>query len=519
MRNETTTNESKRIATNTLLLFVRIFVVTILNLFILRIILNSLGKQDYGIYNTIAGFVTTAVFFNTVLALSIQRFYSYAIGERRAERQTEIFTASVNIVAALSLCIFVFMETVGLWFADTHLVIPPDRTAAAFSAYHLALGTFICSLAQIPFTAAIFANEDANFYAVISIIEVTLKMVAAWLVSQTSADGLVFYAAALFAVALLTLCAYAAIGLHRYKECRYRRVTDRQLYRKLISFSGWTMLGSVSNVGMFQGSIILLDMVFGPLATVPFAIAQQIYNAFNALSNSMLLTLRPPMIKAYAARQFDHLNHLFDASNKFITYMMILVGVPLFMEMDFILTLWLVDVTQQDILFARLIIVFVVCMALSGPLTVVMQASGYIRQYYLPVESVTLMCLPLTYILFRSGQPPHSVFYAMTGTCIAAHVVRLLCLQHYYPPFSMRHYVAALVLPALLVAVITAAVAASLHTRIITPVLRTVVVAAASVATTVLCVLLFGIDKQERQLLVSMVRNRQKLSTSNTPRP
>lgn len=513
MRNEVTTNKSKRIATNTLLLFVRMFVVTILNLYILRIVLSSLGKQDYGVYSTIAGFVTMAVFFNTVLALSVQRFYSYAIGEQQAGRQTEIFTASINIVAVLSLCIFLFMETVGLWFVDTQLVIPDDRSEAALFVYQLALFTFICSLAQIPFTAAIFANEDLNIYAIISIAEVTLKLIAAWLIGKTSADGLVFYGAALFVVALLILCAYVAIGLRRYKECRYRRVCDRSLYRKLISFSGWTMLGSVSNVGMFQGSIILLDMVFGPLATVPFAIAQQINNAFNALSNSMLLAFRPAMIKAYASRQFDYLNKLFTASNKFIAYMLTLVGVPIFMEMDLILALWLGEVTQQDILFARLIIIFVVCMALSGPLTVIMQASGFIKQYHLPVESVTLMCLPLTYLLFRLGLPPYSVFYAMIGTCLLAHVVRLLCLRHYYPHFSLRQYVWSLTVPAVLIAAIAAAVAAGLHTSISAPLLRAVVVSIAVPVATGLCVLLFGINRQERQLLVSMVNRRHKLET------
>lgn len=492
------------------------FVVTILNLYILRIVLGSLGKQDYGVYSTIAGFVTTAVFFNTVLALSVQRFYSYAIGEQQAGRQTEIFTASVNIVATLSLCIFLFMETCGLWFVDTQLVIPPDRSGAALCVYQLALGTFICSLAQIPFTAAIFANEDVNLYAIISIAEVTLKLVAAWLIGRTSADGLIFYGAALFVVALLTLCAYVTIGLRRYKECRYRRVSDRSLYRKLISFSGWTMLGSVSNVGMFQGSIILLDMVFGPLATVPFAIAQQINNAFNALGNSMLLAFRPAMIKAYASKQYNYLNKLFIASNKFIAYMLTLVGVPLFMEMDFILALWLGDVTQQDILFARLIIIFVVCMALSGPLTVIMQASGFIRQYHLPVESVTLMCLPVTYILFRMGLPPHSVFYSMIGTCLLAHVVRLLCLRHYYPRFSLRQYVSSLVVPAVLIATVSAAVAASLHTSVSTLWLRVIAVAIATPAATGLCVLSFGISQQERQLLVSMVSRRRKSATSNT---
>lgn len=513
MRNEVTTNKSKRIATNTLLLFVRMFVVTILNLYILRIVLNSLGKQDYGVYNTIAGFVTTAVFFNTVLALSMQRFYSYAIGEHQAGRQTEIFTASINIVATLSLCIFLFMETVGLWFADTQLVIPDDRSAAALCVYHLALFTFVCSLAQIPFTATIFANEDLNIYAIISIVEVTLKLAAAWLIGKTSADGLVFYGAALFVVALLILCTYVFIGLRRYKECRYRRVYDRSLYRKLISFSGWTMLGSLSNVGMFQGSIILLDMVFGPLATVPFAIAQQINNAFNALSNSMLLAFRPAMIKAYASKQFDYLNKLFTASNKFIAYTLTLIGVPIFMEIDFILVLWLGEVTLQDILFARLIIIFVVCMALSGPLTVIMQASGFIKQYHLPVESVTLMCLPLTYLLFRLGLPPHSVFYAMIGTCLLAHIVRLLCLRRYYPYFSLRQYIRTLIVPAILIAAITVAVAASLHTTIEPTLLRTVVVSIAVPTATGLCVLLFGINRQERQLLASMVCHRQKSTT------
>ena len=477
------------------------FVITILNLYIVRLVLNGLGKTDFGIFNTIAGFVTTATIVNVVLAQSVQRFYSYAIGENHPERLREIFSASVNIVVLLTVVILLFMETAGLWFFDTQLVIPDARTEAAQTIYHIALATLVCSLAQIPFTAAIFANEDINIFAVISTIDVALKLVVACLIGTTSTDGLVFYCAGLLVVAMFTLSLYIVVAMRKYVECRYAHVTDREIYGKLLSFSGWTMLGSLSGIGMSQGNIILLDIVFGALATVPFAIAQQINNAFNALCNSMLLAFRPVMIKSYAAKQFDYLNELFSASNKFILYVLVAVGIPLFMEMRLILNLWLLDVSEQDVLFARLIIVYIICMAMHNPVTVIMQASGNLKQYYLPVESITILCVPVTWLLFRLGLPPYSVFFAMIGTCLLAHLVRLLVLRHFYPPFSLWHYFSTLVLPALVVVALATIVAIAIHTHIANDYARFAIVGISSPLSICLIVYLFGINSHERQQL------------------
>lgn len=502
MVSESSYTKSKRIAVNTIVLFVRMLILTIVNLYAVRVVLNGLGREDYGIYNTVAGVVMMSSFLSSVLAMSVQRYYSMALGRNDGRSLQEIFSISVSIVCAVSLLLIIVFETAGLWFLHNKLIIPADRMAAAQIAYQFGLVTFLCSFIQIPFSAAMFAHEEMTAYTIISTIECLMKLGAALLIGRLAIDNISLYSGALMLTAIIVLMIYTGYGKRNYAECHYRWPRQSKLFKSILAFSGWALFGSAASVCITQGNTVLLNMFFGPVIIAAFAIALQINNAFNTLCSNIILAFRPPMIKAYAERNFKYLNQMFSASNRFLLYILIAIAIPLILEIREILHLWLGGhITDDIVLFSRLMIVYSVCMAMNNPISIVMHATGKIMQYNLPVESITLMCLPVTWILFRLHLPSWSVFASMIGICVIAHIVRMLCLRHYYPPFSILHYMTRLILPAFLICCVSSALAYGLHTLQIQPALRLVASLIISPAIVLSLAYFAGINTQERKLV------------------
>lgn len=500
--------KSQRIASNTIVLFIRMFVLTIVNLYAVRLTLNGLGAEDYGIFNAVAGVITMSSFVSGVMELSIQRFYSYSIGEQDEKKLQEIFSISVMIIFFLAIIVLISFETIGLWFLNTQLNIPASRMDAAFWCFHFSLFAFIFSIIQIPFSAAVFSHEDMDVYAIISTIDCILRLLVAFFIGKTIIDNLSFYSGGLVIVAIIVFLMYMFVGYLRYPECQFKNIKNKLLAKSLLSFSGWTLFGSISKVGMIQGSTILLNIFFGPIANVAFAICLQINVAFNALCNSMVLALRPAMIKAYAEKEFEYLNQLFSVSNKFILYILLALALPMIFEMKDILLIWLGDkVTEQIVLFAQLIIIYVICLAMSNPITIIMQATGHIKEYFLPVESVSLMCLPISWLLFHIGLPSYSIFISMIGVCVISHIIRIYCLRKFYSPFSTRDYLVQLCLPATFIFIIGATVTFVIHTDISNNILRLLINVTFTPLSVALMAYYMGITRKEKTLLKKLLRS------------
>lgn len=493
----TNTTKPKRIVSNAMVLFARMLVITIVNLYAVRLVLNGLGEIDYGLYNTIMGVVTASAFVSSSLSYSIQRFYSYSHGEQRFDKLQEIFSASMNIIFVLILIITLLLEIIGIWLIKSHLSIPPERLSATIIIFHLALCSFLCSIMQIPYTAAIFAHEDMGKYAIVSTIECVLKLGAAGVMFISPLDHLILYGTLLLFVSIIILGIYCVIA-RRYAECKYKKIENRKLYREILSFSGWTFLGASANAGMIQGNSILLNIFFGPLSNASFGIAIQINNAFTTLYNCIIMAFRPAIIKAYAEHHYEFLYQLFTFGNKVLLYTLITIGIPLLFEMPTILQLWLGSVSNITVLFSRLIIIYIVCLAMNGPITTIVQATGRIKEYHISVECITLSCFPVTLLLFYLGVPSWGVFYSMIGLCILAHFVRLICLRRYYPLFSIQLYFRTLIFPAIIICILVLFLAFALHKSIETTYMRLLVVIFIIPLITLFCIWFIGMNRYER---------------------
>lgn len=441
-------SKANRIASNTFILFFRMFVITIINLYTVRLVLNGLGVIDYGIYNAVAGVVTTTSFITSILEMSVQRFYSVSLGKNDFDSLRKIFSISLKATTILAIVILILFETIGLWFIANKLNIPTDRTTATFYCFHFSLIAFIFALLQIPYSAAIFSHEDMNVYAAISSCDCILKFIVAIILGSFACDQLILYSIALSIVAFITFLNYCLYGKKKYTECKYKNVKDSKLVKNILSFSGWTMFGSISKVGMIQGSAIILNLFFGPTTNAAFAISVQISNAFNALSNSMILAVRPSMIKAYSNASNSYLYKTFNLCNKFLLYLFLAISIPMISNMGTILKVWLHEVSKETVLFAQLTIIYIIVLAMNNPITIIIQASGNIKNYFVSVESISILCVPITYIAFLLGSPSEWIFYSMIGVCIIAHLVRLMCLKKQFTLLKYKDYIVLLCLPA-----------------------------------------------------------------------
>lgn len=496
---------TKRIASNTLVLFMRMVVVMLINLYAVRVLLLSLGSTDYGIFSSVAGVVLISTFLNATLAISIQRFYSYAMGKNDTLRLREIFSASMNIIILICLIIFILFETLGIWFMNTQLVIPEERLHAANWAFQFSLVSFIMTLLQLPFTAALFAHEDMRTYTLVSVTDCILRLLVAALVGMVTIDGLVFYGGGLMIVAVIVLFIYASVCRIRYTECHYAHVSNKSLYRELLSFSGWTMYSSVAAVGTTHGNVLLLNIFFGPVTTASYAIVLQILNAFQALGNSIVLAFRPIMVKSYAQKDYSILNKLFMASNKLLLYLLLCVAITLSLEMRTVMNWWLGDVSEETILFARLILIYTVIINMHNPVSTIVQSTGKIKNYCLWVESIMIMCLPCSWLIFKIGASSHYAIITMIVLAVIAHMVRLFWLHKVYTPFLFSTYLFSIILPAAAIAVMVMAMAFLVHHTVEGRLIRFLAVGVSTLTMSLVPAYLFGLSSEERALFNNMV--------------
>ena len=496
---------NKRIAKNSILLYIRMMVVMIINLYTVRLVLQALGAEDYGIYDVVAGVITMLISVSSVLSTATQRYYSISIGKNKLERLRNIFSSSINIYLLLSLIVIILGETVGLWFVNTQLVIPDERMNAANWIYQFSIFSFIFTFMQVPYSAAIIAHEDMGIFAIISAVESVLKLTATLLIFVIPLDSLIIYGAGLFLISSLVLITYIMVGYSKYAECRYQKPTEKNLYKELLSFSGWSLFGSVASVGIYQVNTILVNIFFGPMVSAARAISFQFNNAVSSFSGSFLMAIRPQMIKSYAEESYLYLNKIFYLSNKIIYYGLLMICLPLMFEMNTILFFWLKTTDPQTVLFSRLFLVYALIMSLNNPISIIIQATGRVKEYHVPVETFTLLCVPGTYIFFKLGYPAYYSYIVMIIVAVAAHLVRLICLKKYYKPFRYSEYTNSFIIPAFLITFITSLIVFMIQSSILNSILRISAVIFFSILCVLVFVLLIGLSITEKNILKEQI--------------
>lgn len=418
-----TSANNKRIAKNTLLLYVRMLFMMAVSLYTSRVILHTLGVEDFGIYNVVGGVVAMFSVISGSLSAAISRFITYELGKGDKEKLMKIFSSSVTIQIGLGLIILVLAEAIGIWFLNTKMTIPANRMYAANWVFQLSILTFIINLISVPYNAAIIAHERMSAFAYISILEVVAKLVIVYLLLVSPIDKLIFYAILMAAVALIIRFVYGYYCKRHFEECTYHFIFDKELLKKMFGFAGWNFIGSASGVLRDQGGNIVINLFCGPTVNAARGIAYQVNTAISGFINNFMTAVNPQITKSYAENNKDYMNMLIYKSTQYSYYLLLLLSLPVFFNTEYILRLWLKTVPEFTVEFVQLILVLSMTECLYKPLLTAHLATGNIKHLQIIVGGINSLNLPISYICLKIGMPPYvvllvAIFLSVIGLSI-----------------------------------------------------------------------------------------------------
>ena len=420
---------NKRIARNTMLLYVRMLFMMAVSLFTSRVVLNTLGVEDYGIYNVVGGVVAMFGFINGSMSSATQRYITFALGKGDMRNLQKVFSTALQIHVLIAAVIVVLGETVGLWFLYSQMQIPAERMDAAFWVLQCSIVSTVVMIVSVPYNADIIAHEKMSAFAYISILEVVLKLAVVYVLLIFSSDKLILYAFLILAVQLLIRFCYSRYCNRHFEESKYHHVWDKPLFKEMTGFASWSMFGNLSGILYGQGLNMLLNVFFGPVVNAARAVAVQVQNAIQQFVSNFQMALNPQITKRYAKGEMEEMHKLMFRSARFSFYLLFLLSLPFLFETEFILTIWLKTVPDNTVVFLRIMICTSLIYALANPLLVANQATGKVRKYQAVCGSILLMILPISYVCLRLGCPAYSVFIVHFVVESVTQLARMLILR------------------------------------------------------------------------------------------
>lgn len=420
-----TTTSNKQIAKNTLFLYLRQLITMAVSLYTVRVILDVLGAEDYGIYNVIGGIVALFSFLSNTMASATQRFLSFEMGKKENGSLTKVFSVSMYTYFLLIGLVILLSETIGLWFINNKLTIPETRLVAANFVYQSSVLSFIITLLCIPYQASIIAMERMNVFAYSSIVDAILKLTIAWILPFITADHLKIYAILMFVAIASVQIYYLWYCKHYFYFCKYKHYKDKNLFQNMLSFAGWNMIGALANILRSQGLNILINMFFNPILNAAYSIAFQVNNAITNFTNNFYTAVRPQLTKLYAGHRQKEMLELGYQSSRFAFYLLLIISIPILTNTQDILEIWLKEVPQYTVIFLRIIIISSLVEVLAIPLANMLQASGKIKTYQLTVSVLYLLNIPLSYIFLYRGFNPEITLWINLSIIILSIYPRL----------------------------------------------------------------------------------------------
>lgn len=422
-------SNNKRIAKNTIYLYGRMLFLMVVGLFASRVILRSLGVEDFGIYNIVGGVIIIFSFLSSSLSSAISRFMTYDLGKGDVEQLKKTFTSSVIIQILFALVVILLAETIGLWFLNEKLVIPADRVVAANWAYQFTIVSLAVNLISIPYNASIISHEKMDAFAYVSVIEAIGKLAIAYGTFYALCDKLIFYSAAMLALSMMLRLIYGWYCKRNFAECKLYLSFDKQLVLKIFELAGWNSIGVFSSVVRDQGGNILINLFFGPTVNAARSIAMQVNTVLYGFVSNFMTALNPQITKNYANGNNDYMMKLIFQGSRYSFYIMLYISLPVIINAHYILSLWLGIVPAHSAAFVQLSLLFTMNELLAGPLYTAMLAAGNTRNYQIAVGGCQLLNLPIGYLALKLGAPAEAVFIVAIFVGVCCEMTRIYMLR------------------------------------------------------------------------------------------
>lgn len=421
---------TKRIAKNTFVLYVRMLFLMAISLYTSRVILQALGVEDYGVYTAVGGFVAMFSAVSSSLSSAASRFLNYEMGKGENANLNKVFSTILIIHVVLAILIAILTEGVGIWFVNHKMIIPPDRLRAANFVFQFSLLTFCLNLMTVPYNATIIAHEQMKIYAFIGIFEGIAKLLICYLLMVTPFDRLIFYSFLVFLIQFIIRVVYHIYCKRHYPETSFRFVYDKNILKDIFGFVGWNTIGASAAVLRNYGGNVLLNLFGGPVVNAARGVANQVLHAISAFVTNFMTAINPQITKSYASGDRSYMMMLVHRGARFSYYLLLVLSLPILLNTDYILHVWLKTVPEHSVVFVQLSLIFNMIEVISNPLGTVQMATGRIRTYQIIVGGLTLLNLPISYLFLRLGYAPSVVYVVAISLSICVLVARLLLLKN-----------------------------------------------------------------------------------------
>ena len=492
-----TSANNKRIAKNTLLLYVRMLFMMAISLFTSRVILATLGVEDYGIQNVVGGIVAMFGFLNGSMSSATQRYITFALGKGDKDRLQTVFCTALQIHALIAVIIVLLGETVGLWFLYNKMQLPADRMNAAFWVLQCSIVSTVVMIVSVPYNACIIAHEKMSAFAYISVLEAVLKLVIVYLLLVFPFDKLIVLAVLTLIVQLFIRFCYSIYCHRHFEETKYRHVWNKTLFKEMNGFAVWSLWGNLSVVLYTQGLNMILNVFFGPVVNAARAIAVQVQGAVQQFVGNFQMALNPQITKNYASGNLEQMHSLMFRSARFSFLLLFFLSLPVLLETEFILTLWLKTVPDNAVIFTQIMICISLIYTTANPCVIANQATGKVKVYQMVVGGILLTILPISYIVLKLGAPAYSVFIVHFCVESVAQFTRMYMLRKLIN-LPVRQYLHNIYFPIVATVVVAIILPIIIHMQLADGWMRFIAVGFVSVLSVGASAFFIGFTKNER---------------------
>jgi O-antigen/teichoic acid export membrane protein len=479
------------------------------SLYTSRIVLATLGVEDYGIYGVVGGVVVLFSFLNRAMSSATQRFLNFELGRNDLVEVRRVFSMSITVHISIALVIAALAETVGLWFLNTQMEIPDEKMNVANWVYQITILTACIGIIQTPYNASIIAYEKMSFYAYLGILDVIFKLSIVFLLVHIHYEKLKIYAALLLTAGIIMFFICKLYCSKTLPSSRYIFFWDKDLFKGLINFSGWSLFGAVANVGKSQGINILINIFYGVTVNAAFAISNQVVNALNGFVGSFQTAFNPQIVKLYAKEDRESLLNLIFRTSRYSFFLLFILSLPVLLHTNIILHTWLKIVPEYSVEFTQSVIIYMLLESISGPLWVAVYASGKIKKYQIVIGSLLLFNIPISYILLKLNFLPYYVFAAMFVLGIFALLARILFLRSIIQ-LPSKLFFKNVIVKIIIMSVIAFLSAYSINKLFPDNLYGIIVSVISTVAVSALSIYFVGIDKNEKLVLIGYIKRKLK---------
>ena len=481
------------------------FITMAVSLYTSRVVLQVLGVEDYGIYNVTGGIITMFSFINTAMTSATQRYITFALGKGDFVELQKVFSTSLQIHFLISILIIILGETVGLWFLRNKLVIPESRAIAAMIVYQCSIIASVVSIMSVPYNSDIIAHEKMSAFAYISIFDVVLKLIIAFMLTVMPLDKLATYAILLLVAQILIRLIYSGYCNKHFKESRYHHVIDKNLLHEMSKFAGWSFFGNFACVLYTQGLNMMLNIFFGPVVNAARGISVQVQGAIQLFAGNFQMAINPQITKNYACGNLTQMHNLMFRSARFSFYLLMYMTLPIILEAHFILKLWLKTVPDYTEIFVQLMLMIILLNPLSSPCTIANQATGKVKIFQMIVGGILMLILPVSYIVLKMGANAYVVFIVHFIIEIIAIIARMIILRNMIQ-LPLVQYLKEIYVPIINVTLLSVIIPVLVHNYMLEGWYRFILVCVSCTISLSIFIYLLGLRGGEKALILEKVK-------------